>query len=370
VKFCLVRDPSETITGEKMADTTTLDRKADLVPDNDRNIETKPRGKIQVLGFSLAGRKFGLDTECVIEIVKQVAVTDMPEAPEYFEGIINIREKIVPLINLQKMLKIGTRRHDLDTQIVIIYGENGVVGLLVDDVSDIFPVPRSSVMRPGRSASPLSQFVSGVVDMKDDLLLLLDVNMLVDHENWGEIVVAEAGPDTDQDAEARIDQEILRQRALDLKRKTTEENFERRRLVTFSLGDEWYGIDIGNVKEISNIVEIYYIPSAPAHVVGTINLRGVIVPVIDLGSLLGLQKSPVDTETSIIVLEQNNMTMGILADRIGDIEEVASETVEPPLSTIDKDRVDCLEGGVELNGRLLGILRLEQIVQGTAAPEV
>ena len=84
----------------------------------------------------------------------------------------------------------------------------------------------------------------------------------------------------------------------------------------------------------------------------------------------GLQKSPVDTDTSIIVIEQNNITMGILADRIGDIEEVASETVEPPLATIDKDRVDCLEGGVELDGRLLGILRLEHIVQGSAAPRV
>ncbi len=353
-----------------MADTTTLDKTAEQAPDTHQSSETKPRGKIQVLGFSLAGREFGLDTECVIEIVKQVAVTEMPEAPEYVEGIINIREKVVPLLNLQKMLKIGTRGHDLNTQIVIIYGENGVVGLLVDYVSDIFPVPRRSVMPPGRSVSPLSQFVNGVVDTKDDLMLLLDVNMLVDHERWGEIVVREGRPDTDQDAEARIDQQILRQRANDLKRKTTEENLERRRLVTFSLGDEWYGIDIANVKEISNIVEIYYIPSAPAHVAGTINLRGVVVPVIDLGSFLGLQKSPVDSETSIIVVEHNNITMGVLADQIGDIEEVASETVEPPLATIDKDRVDCLEGGVELDGRLLGILKLEHIVQGTAAPEV
>jgi purine-binding chemotaxis protein CheW len=360
-----MRDWSNTISGEEMTDTTMLDETVTETPAVDKNSLPNGGGTLQILGFNLAGREFGLDTESVIEIVKQVAVTEMPESPEYVEGIIDIREKVVPLINLQKMLKIGTRGHDLDTQIIIIYGENGVVGLLVDYVSNIFPVPGRSVMSPGRSALPLSQFVSGVVDTGDALMLLLDVNILVDHERWGEIIAKEARPDTTQDAEARIDQQILRQRALELKRKTREENYERRRLISFTLGDEWYGIDIACVKEISNVVEIYFIPSAPAHVAGTINLRGVIVPVIDLGSFLGLQKSRAEGEPSIIVVEQNNITMGILADQIGDIEEVAAESIEPPLATIDKNRVDCLEGGVELDGRLLGILKLEQIIQST-----
>jgi purine-binding chemotaxis protein CheW len=209
--------------------------------------------------------------------------------------------------------------------------------------------------------------VSGVVDVRDDLLLLLDVNMLVDHERWGEVVARDIAADSELDAESRIDRQILMQRAGDLKKKNVEENFERRRLVTFELGEEWYGIDIAHVKEISEIVDIYFIPSAPSHIVGTINLRGVIIPIVDLGRFLGLAPSGDGTATSIIVVEQDNISMGILADRIGDIEEIAAESVEPPLATVDKDKVDCLEGGVELNETLLGILRLEHIIQASAS---
>jgi purine-binding chemotaxis protein CheW len=350
-----------------MSDTLVLDKKADNKRADKPRPEPEVRGKLQVLGFKLAGRNFGLDIESVIEIVKQVAVTEMPEAPEYVEGIIDIREKVVPLINLQKMLRIGNRRHDLDTQIIVVYGENGVVGLLVDDVSDIVPIHRKDVMSPGRSASPLSGFVSGVVDIHDDLLLLLDVNMLVDHEHWGEVISRSIVADSELDAESRIDRQILMQRAGDLKKKNVEENYERRRLVTFRLGEEWYGFDIAHVKEISDIVDIYFIPSAPPHIAGTINLRGVIIPIVDLARFLGLAPSVDGEATSIIVVEQNNISMGILADRIGDIEEIAAESVEPPLATVDKDKVDCLEGGVELNGTLMGILRLEHIIQASAS---
>lgn len=350
-----------------MSDTQILDRKTGEDTPKPLKTQRKAAGKLQVLGFSLAGNNFGLDIESVIEIVKQVAVTEMPEAPGYVEGIIDIREKVVPLINLQRMLKIGDRGHDLDTQIIVVYGENGVVGLLVDNVTDIITIARGEIMAPGRSKSPLSRFVNGVVDTRDDLLLLLDVNMLVDSENWGDVTIRDIAGDRANDAESRVDHEILRQRAEELKKKNTQENSEKRRLVTFRLGDEWYGMDIARVKEISNLVDIYFIPSAPPHVAGTINLRGVIIPIFDLARFLGLPPVEGSEATSIIVVEQNNISLGILADQIGDIEEIGTETVEPPLSTVDKDKVDCLEGGVELNGNLLGILRLENIVRSSTS---
>jgi purine-binding chemotaxis protein CheW len=354
-----------------MTETLTLDKATTSDPAAGNRATVKGRRELQVLGFKLAERDFGLDTENVVEIVRQVEVTEIPEAPEYVEGIINIRETVVPLVNLQRLLRIGNCGYHVNSQIIVVYSANGIVGLLVDGVSDIKAVPRTSVMSPGRSTAPLTDFMLGVVDLQGALAPLLDVKKLVDHERWGSVVaraVLPGGESASGTTLSEQDKLVLRQRALELRKKNTEESFKKKRLITFALGDEWYGIDIANVKEISKVIDIYFIPSAPNHIAGTINLRGAIVPVIDLSRFLGLSNLPAATDTSIVVVEHNQVIMGLLADQVGDIVDVPLSSIEPPLTTIEKSKAACLEGGVELNGNLLGILRLEQIIQLTGTP--
>jgi purine-binding chemotaxis protein CheW len=349
-----------------MTESTTLEKAVKSDPAGDRAPDDTQKGEVQLLVFNLGQREFGLDVENVIEIVRQVEVTGMPEAPEYVEGIINIRETIVPLINMHRMLGIGNKTHDVNTQIIVVYGENGVIGLMVDNVSDIVTVPRRLVMNPGRCTTPLSDYVSGASDRGGALMLLLDVKKIVDRERWGEGAADPpamvSGPEDDADPKIR-EKRILRRRAVELSRKNTEESSRKRRLITFSLGDELYGIDVTSVKEVSNAVETYFIPSAPGHIAGVINLRGVVVPVVDLGSFLGLKTSSDATASSIVVVEWDDVTVGLIADRVGDIVEVEAESIEPPLSTIERYKAACLEGGVEWDGKLLGILNLGNVVQ-------
>lgn len=349
-----------------MTETTILDGPAVAEETYPKESSAGSEGNLQILGFNLAGGVYGIDTDNVIEIVQQVEVTELPEAPEYVEGLINIRETVVPLVNMQKLLQIGDKTHDVDTQIIVVFGENGIVGLLVDDVSDIVTIPRRHVMMPSKSTSPLTDFLSGVVELHGTMTLILNVNKLVDHKRWGPVVKRHASRDVaetlDSEAKAR-EKNILRQRAAELRKKNTEKKSKKRRLITFMLGNEWYGVDIVYVREISRIADIYFIPSAPAHISGTINLRGGIVPVIDLGRLLGLSPSAEATATAIIVVEKNKVTMGLLADHVGDIIDVAEGAVEPPLATIEGDKVGCLEGGVEWAGNLMGILQLDRIIQ-------
>jgi purine-binding chemotaxis protein CheW len=349
-----------------MAESTILEDRAapeeTSGPDSRRHAE----GTIQVLGFHLAGSIYGLDTDAVIEIVQQVEVTELPEAPEYVEGLINIRETVVPLVNMQKLLKVGDKKHDTNTQIIVVFGENGIVGLLVDYVSDIVTVPRRRIMKPSKSTTPITDFVSGVVDAHDFMTLLLDVNKLVDHKRWGPVVERKIGAGVAlgiDSAAVANERRILRQRATELRKKNKEESSTKRRFVTFLLGEEWYGIDIAYVREISRAADVYFIPSAPAHICGAINLRGGIVPVVDLKKFLGLSQASESSDISIIVVERDNVTMGLLADLVGDIIDIADASVEPPLATIQSDKVDCIEGGVEWEGKLMGILNLGRILQ-------
>lgn len=348
-----------------MTDTTRLNDFARPVLAGEQAPESTAEGETQLVGFSLAEREFALKVENIIKIVRQVEVTDVPDAPGCVEGIVNVAGLAVPLLNMFRLLGIGDKSPDINTQIIVAYGASGIVGLMVDNVSDIVTVPSKNIVKPSRSATRLSEFVCGIVDRHGTLMLQLDVEKLVDHKRWGEVTKAARSTDskTGHDAAALEEQEVLRQRAEELSRKDVDENSRKRRLVTFTLGDDVYGLDVTAIKEVSNAVDIYFIPSAPEQISGVINLRGIVVPVIDPESILGLQRPPGAAYSSIVVLEHDNLTVGLLTDKIGDIVEVAAGSIEVPLSTIDPGRAACLEGAVEWEGRLLGILNPGKMVR-------
>jgi purine-binding chemotaxis protein CheW len=321
---------------------------------------------LQIVVFELAGHLFGIDVDRVFEIVRQVEVTDMPGAPEYVEGIIEIREAIIPLVSLQRLLGVGRGTHDLTTQVIVVRSKSGIFGLLVDTVSDIASVKRQDVMAPNKAIKPFSKCVTGVAELGESLVLLLDVDMLSEPGLWGTVTPKQRSSTRDPECDAATrdkEKQILRQRALEIRKKSAEDSFAKRRLVSFSIGEEWYGTDIACVKEISKATEIYFIPSAPAHIKGTINLRGVIVPVVDLAKVLGLQVPTNSEMEAIVVIEQDQNTIGLLVGRVDDVVDVASESIEPPLTTIDGDRLPYFEGQLEWTGKLLGLLKMDHVVR-------
>lgn len=136
---------------------------------------------------------------------------------------------------------------------------------------------------------------------------------------------------------------------------------EERQLVVFSLLDEDYGIDIYKVQEIIQYRDITYVPKAPVFVKGVINLRGRVIPVIDLKERFGLPEKEITSDTRIIVVEISSQTVGLIVDSVTEVLRIPKTDIEPPppVTTIE---ADFIEGVGKLDERLIIILDIDRIL--------
>jgi len=134
---------------------------------------------------------------------------------------------------------------------------------------------------------------------------------------------------------------------------------QTRQLVVFALGGEEYGVPITLVQEIIRYAAPRPIPGSPSHVEGVINLRGRIIPVVDLRSRLGV---PGDrpAQAKIVIVEMPEPTVGIVVDEVREVLTVAAGRCEPPPAGTGD--VDYLDAVAKLDGRLLVILDMPRLL--------
>lgn len=134
-------------------------------------------------------------------------------------------------------------------------------------------------------------------------------------------------------------------------------------LATFYLGDALCGMDILKVQEINKLLEMTKVPQAPEYVKGIVNLRGQIVTVIDLGKKLGLSMTDLGAETRNIIVNSKNEYVGLLVDRIGDVERTDWDKIEPPPANIGGVQGKYFEGVFKKEQSLIGILNVEEVLK-------
>lgn len=133
-------------------------------------------------------------------------------------------------------------------------------------------------------------------------------------------------------------------------------------LVTFSIGEEEFGVNILKVQEIIRTMEITKVPRAPAFVEGVINLRGKVIPIIDLRRRFGLTSKQEDKDTRIIVIEINSIIVGFVVDAVSEVLRIPASTVEPPPPVVAGVESDYINGVGKLKERLLIMLDLDRLL--------
>ncbi|KUG27919.1 positive regulator of chea protein activity (chew) [hydrocarbon metagenome] len=138
---------------------------------------------MQLVTFSIGEEEFGVDILKVQEIIRMMEITKVPRAPDFVEGVINLRGKVIPIIDLRKRFGLSTRDHDKHTRIIVIEINNMIVGFVVDSVSEVLRIPSNTVEPPPPVVSGLeSEYISGVGKLEDRLLILLDLDRLLSGE--------------------------------------------------------------------------------------------------------------------------------------------------------------------------------------------
>ncbi|MCH7801399.1 MAG: chemotaxis protein CheW [Chloroflexi bacterium] len=133
-------------------------------------------------------------------------------------------------------------------------------------------------------------------------------------------------------------------------------------LVVFDLAAEAYGVDIGAVREIIRMQDITKVPGAPAFVEGIINLRGNVIPVVDLRKRFGLSVSERNRDNRILVVDIGGHDIGVVVDAVTEVLRISSDSVEPPSAVITTADSVYLLGIVKLEGRLVILLDLEKVL--------
>jgi purine-binding chemotaxis protein CheW len=132
-------------------------------------------------------------------------------------------------------------------------------------------------------------------------------------------------------------------------------------LVSFKIGDEEYGVDILNVREINKMVQITRIPNSPDFVEGVINLRGRVIPIVDLRIRLGFVKKEYTKNTRIIVVELNNKTVGFIVDEVSEVLRIPVTITEVPPELVTGINSEFIKSVGKLEDRLLILIDLNKI---------
>ena len=144
--------------------------------------------------------------------------------------------------------------------------------------------------------------------------------------------------------------------------------------LTFFIRSEEYAVAILRVKEIIEFESVTRVPAMPAHVRGVINLRGSVLPVIDLAAKFGHGESVPKRTTCIVVVETQIdgevLVAGVIADAVSEVVDLPAAQIEPPPPFGTNVRVDFLAGMGKLDGRLLLILELDRILTPVEALEI
>lgn len=136
----------------------------------------------------------------------------------------------------------------------------------------------------------------------------------------------------------------------------------RVQFISFALSSEWYGVEISKIKDVSAFSAITYLPCAPRHITGIVNLQGNIVSVTDLRKMLGLGPVAMTNESHLLVIQSGEFETAIVVDKTPKAVDVELSIIDPPPETLDPSRAEYIVGVSKLKDIFFAILNVERIL--------
>ena len=304
----------------------------------------------QMVSFLLDKEEYAIGIMKVKEIIRVPQFVKVPNCDAYIEGVVSIRNNLLPIISLRTYF--GMEHMDINdhTRILVVDMGNFTAGIMVDKISEVLRVPISSIQPPPRLSVQGGEQLKGVAKLNNGkrMILILEPSKLISAE---EISAIKGHDDTkEQDAEEKsIERQLL----------------DEEQLVTFKIDMEEYGVRIANVQEINRMTEVTKIPRAPYYIEGIVNLRGNVIPALDLRRLFKLSEKQVTDATRIIIVDFNGKRTGIVVDSVSEVLRFEKSLIELPpdilSSGIDRDYVEGV-GKLQDGKRMILILNINKVL--------
>ena len=135
---------------------------------------------LQLVSFKISNEEFGVDILCVQEINRMLQITKMPNTPDFIEGVINLRGRVIPVLDLRIKLGMPRKEHDKNTRIIVVEIKGKTIGFIVDEVSEVLRIPKSITEAPPEMVGGIdSDFITSIGKLDDRLLILLDLEKIL-----------------------------------------------------------------------------------------------------------------------------------------------------------------------------------------------
>lgn len=144
------------------------------------NVKTESTELLQLVSFTLNEEEFGIDILIVQEIIRMLQITKVPNSPDFVDGVVNIRGRIIPVVNLRCKLGMPRKERDKETRIVVVEVSGKTIGFIVDTVTEVLRIPSSTIeVPPELIAGVNSEFIKAVGKLEDRLLILIDLEKIL-----------------------------------------------------------------------------------------------------------------------------------------------------------------------------------------------
>ncbi len=142
-------------------------------------MEQEDTQKGKFLTFSMGSETYGIEVRYVIEIIGIQPMTEVPELPEYIRGIINLRGKIIPVMDVRLRFKKPFREYNDRTCVIVIDIDDANVGLIVDSVSEMLSIPEEEIVDPPEANKTGNRYIKGIGKVGNEIKLILDCHKLL-----------------------------------------------------------------------------------------------------------------------------------------------------------------------------------------------
>lgn len=288
----------------------------------------------QLVTFHLGHEEFGTDIMHVREIIRFTEGTKVPQAPDYVEGVCNLRGSILPIIDGRARFGMERQQRDENTRVLVVDINGRLTGIVVDRVSEVMRVAVSEVEPAPSIIKNINQdYLDGVVKLNNGqrLIMALNLSRVLEGEEMKNV----------------IEQSITHAGNHD--QSTKDIDLDEDQLVTFLLGNEEYAFDIMHVKEIIRVPEITAVPSATQYIEGVVSIRNQLLPIVNMRVFFNMPDAEITDQARVIIVDLGKVTAGFRVDRVQEVIRVSRSVIDPPPLIYSSGEAEQIRGVAKLN---------------------
>lgn len=309
--------------------------------------------ELHLVSFDVMGQEYAIAIEDVQEIVQvPEQIIQVPRAQSHVIGIMTLRNRLLPLVGLRRMFALPEPSPNEQSRIVVVSIAGASVGIVVDNVNEVLRVPRVDVeSMPSMLAR--SGDMADITDIcrlsgGDRLVSIVSTENLFRHSAIKEALTAVTTQDMHTEGAAT----------------RNEGTGDDEQVVVFRLGSEEFGVPIDSVQEIVRVPEaLTHVPKAPEAVEGVINLRGSVLPVVDLRRRLGLPSVERNEGQRIVVLLIHGARTGFIVDAVAEVLKVPRQAIEPaPRVSAEQATLLARMANIDKQKRMLQLIAPEHLL--------